>query len=342
MDSSYEPIVGNSLSGLFDVFPIFTELEPYRDKNLNSWRETGSYNLIGATKSGFLFASKSARIWSILICGNPAFVKSCSEHRAFLTSAIGANKEPSPSWSFVSLYYMSLYVAMAWTRASNCAILYLDKGAIEQYCRGAAIKPGGGAYEVSSHVDAQSSVSTVHFKKCSTSHFHEAVWIAVHKRAEELAKVIEAQSKSRKPTAEEVMSLRALRLFQGNNFEDPLVWPSKLRNAINYRPGFSYRSVLKNNNLRTIARLGKTVLPDNEAIITFGERAKNSARSKDPAEVPNACIDLLIAQTLFMESIVGRTMTRLCDVQGFTCSASTQRTQFGRRHSGTRDVLKPL
>lgn len=198
----------------------------------------------------------------------------------------------------------------------------------------------GGAYEAVSHFDPQSGVSSVYFKKCSSSHFHEAVWTAVINQAESLFSVIELESKSRKPTADELISLRALKLFSVSNFKDRHIWPSKLRNAVNYRPGFSYRSVLRNNNLRTVSRLGKSILPDADAVITFGERAKYATNGvKEPSDAPNACLDLLIAQTLLMESIVSGTVAELCAIQSLSCSASRQRNSFERRYGGPRNVL---
>ncbi|AIV78622.1 hypothetical protein X994_1790 [Burkholderia pseudomallei] len=340
MEAAFQSIIRNSLTGLFDVFPIYTEIEPYRDKNLNAWREVGAYNIISSTKSGFELQVNQREYGAYLFAEIQHLLNHAAEHRAHLISVVKNGDETSPSWGFVSLYYMSLFVAMAWTRISNQTVLYLDKDAVDKYCAGSAIRPGGGAYEAVSHFDSKSGMSSVYFKKCPSSHFHEAVWTSIINRAESLFSVIQSESKSRKATADELTSLRALKLFNVSNFKDRHVWPSKIRNAVNYRPGFSYRSVLRNNNLRTVSRLGKSNLPDVDAVITFGERAKYAASGvKEPSDAPNACLDLLIAQTLLMESIVSGTVAELCAIQGLSCSASRQRNTFERRYGGLRSAL---
>jgi hypothetical protein len=232
---------------------------------------------------------------------------------------------------------------MAWTRASNAAIMYLDKDAITDYCPGAMKKPGGGAYEAVGLLDPVTGISTAEFRKCGTSHFHEAVWIATHKQTKKLYQAIQHQSSERKPTPNEVISLRGLALFDGLNFGSPLAWPSKLRNGINYRPGFSYRSVVRNNFLRISSRLAKPTLNDLEAVVSYGEHAKNAIRGfDDPSDVANECVDLLIAQMIFLEAHTEEAFLQVCEMQGLQCSAFRQRRAFVRNNAIVESIISPI
>jgi len=250
MSSTPSPVARQLLSGLIDVVPEFTELEPYRDRNLNNWRKAGSYFLQGSTAKSFVLQVAQREYGAVLFAEGQHLLNHAAEHRAHLLNAIKSNREPSPSWTLVTFYYFSLFVAMAWTRASNAAILYLDKDSIAEYCSGAGAKPGGGAFEAMASLDSQTGISSVEFRKCATTHFHEAVWISVFKQTRKLFQAIRLQSSVRKATVEEILALRGLELFDGLTFDSPQAWPSKFRNAINYRPGFSYRSVVSSVRLK--------------------------------------------------------------------------------------------
>ncbi len=343
MPSEPGPIARQLLAQLIEVVPEFTALEPYRDRNLNNWRENGAYELQSSNKNAFNLKVNQREYAAVLFAEAQHLLNHASEHRAHLINQVSTQREPSPSWTLVSLYYFSLFVALAWTRAFNAAIIYLDKDAISKYCAGANIRPGAGSYKLTAAVDAITSVTSVAFTKCQTNRFHESVWIAIHNDMGQINKAITLQCSMRKPTEEEEQALRGLSLFEGHSFENAFTWPSALRNAINYRPGFSYRSVVGNNFLRTVSRLRKAALGSAEELTTYGERAKAAVRGcRTVLEATNECVDLLIAQTLFLERHVNEALEQLCKKNGLQCSAYKQRRAFIRKNSSTSCILKPV
>jgi hypothetical protein len=326
-----------------DVIPQYTHIEPYRDRSFNSWRSDGSHSFKQSNTKSFVLKVTQRDYGAVLFSDAQHLLNHASEHRAHLLNLLSTNREPSPSWTLVTLYYFSLFVAMAWTRASNAAILYLDQNAVAQFCPGSTSKPAGGAYQAIATLDPATGASYVEFKKCNTSHFHEAVWITIHKHTQNLFSEIENQSSSRKPSEEEVLALRELDLFKGLSFESPLVWQSRLRNGINYRPGFSYRSVLKNNFLRTTSRLSSPTPNSLEEVISYGERAKHSILgASDPFEVANECVDLLVAQTIILEVFVNETFLRLCELHDLSCSAFRQRKSFTKQNAVASSIITAL
>ncbi|MCH8619212.1 hypothetical protein [Undibacterium sp. TS12] len=325
---------------LLNVIPEFTALEPFRDNNLNTWRTQGAHSLLTSTKNSIVLSVNQREYASTLFSEAQHLLNHASEHRAHLLDYKNIKDEPSPSWVFVSLYYFSLFIAMAWTRVANGAVLYLDKEAIIEYCGSASIKPGGGAYKASLALDSTTGAAKVNLRKCSTSHFHEAVWIAVSNEVESAIVWIISLSNSRKPTSEELLSLRALNLFRGLSFNDPLVWPSMLRNAINYRPGYSYRTVINHNFLRIRSRLERPSFLHFEELVAFGERAKSATRGvAHPSEIANDSVELLIAQSLVLESFTEDALASICDVRNLESSAGRLRQRFNRKYCNTNSIL---
>lgn len=340
MSSTPTPIARQLLDRLIHAVPEFTNVEPYRDKNLNTWRTNGSYLLTTSSKGTFTLQISQREYGGALFAEGQHLLNHAAENRAHLLALLNTGQEPSPSWAFVTLYYFAFFVAMAWTRASNSAIVFLDKDAIDKFCAGAAQRPGAGAFEVQAFVDPITDISYARFRKCALSHFHEAVWQAVYHQVSLFRHAISDQSSSRKPTDEELLALRGLALFEGVTFKKPLVWQSLLRNAVNYRPGFSYRSVVKNNFLRTTSRLSGPALSSLDEVVAQGERAKANVRGFDhPSDAPNDSIDLLLAQVIFLEQHTEEAFVQLCKMNSLETSAFSQRKKYKKASAVMNSIL---
>jgi hypothetical protein len=303
----------------------------------------GSYSLSSSTKKSFTLQVTQREFGSALFADSQHLLNHATEHRAHLLSHIADDRSASPSWTFVTLYYFALFIALAWTRASNGSILYLDKKAIEKYCGMATVKPAGGAYSARLYIDPSTQIPFVEFKKCSSSHFHEAVWIAVNKSVNDIFQEINQQSQARKLDAEEILALRALGIFSGYSFKEPLVWPSKLRNGVNYRPGFSYRSVLKNNSLKLPSKLRRNGFSSLTELVEHGERMKAKLSGVgSPTDMPNECIDLLVAQSLLLEKYTEETFRVLCDKNELKQSSFRQRKIYAGANCSEASMISPL
>jgi hypothetical protein len=328
------------LSDLVEAIPAFTQLEPYRDRNFNAWRSKGAHSFHSSTTSWFELQVNSREFGATAFAEAQHLLNHAAEQRAHVLNALSSKGEPSPSWLFVTVYYMALYVAMSWTRSANSAVVYLDRDAIKQYCGPTSRAPAAGAFELRSYLEPSTSICYVRFKKCGSSHFHEAVWIAVHALARRAYEAINLASLGRKATEEECLALRGLNLFQGYQFDSPLYWQSKARNGVNYRPGYSYRSVVKNNIMRTVAKLAKPRFAGIEDAIALGERAKASLRGvKDAFDSIDSCLDLLISQTLVVELITESTLREVCRYHELSSSAFTARESFRRTTRCTSSVI---
>lgn len=341
---SPSPVARYLARALLDIVPTHTTLEPYRDLNMNVWRLRGAYSLLSSDSSKFVLVVNQREYAAYLMAEVQHLLNHAMEHRAHLVNALSTGDDPSPTWTFVSLYYFSLFLAMSWTRIANKGVFYLDKDAISEYCSGVAKSPGAGAFFATISQDPVTLRYEVTFKKCSRSHFHEAVWLSAANEAKQASDWIEQLSSGRRASSEEMESLRAMRLFGGSKFNDPQTWPSVLRNSLNYRPGFGYRSIPKSNNLKITSRIVKTSWTNVAEAISFGERAKQSlGNTREPFESVNHSVDLLIAQSILLENFTEEALKYTFDLQELKCSAFTQRAKFSRIHSGKiNTILKPF
>ncbi len=331
------------LTRLIDVVPEFTQLEPFRDNNLNNWRKTGAYSVVGVSSKGFTLQVNQREYAATLFADAQHLLNHASEQRANILVQLEADADPSPSWLFVSLYYFSLFAALAWGRANNAAVIYLDKDAIGTFCQGNSGAPGGGAYRLSLTTDPTTGAALLEAKKCGASHFHEAVWISVCASVADAEKWVRSLSLSRQPTPDEIHALRVFQLFGGMRFSDPLIWPSRLRNAINYRPGYSYRTAINHNFLRIGSRLRQASTADMESLLLIAEKARAVAlKATDPTHVSNELVDLLIVQSVAIEAYTDEALHELCISKDLECSARALRRRFNKKHSGQSNVLSRL
>ncbi len=325
------------LAQLLDIVPEFTSLEPFRDRSVSTWIREGSFSVVSASSRSLTLRVNQREYAAHLVAEIHHLLNQASEHRAHLMRHLDADS--SPSWLLVSVYYLSLYVAMAWSRAINCAVLYLDRQILMKMC-GSGVVPHAGAYQATLSLDHTTGVATLQVSKAKHSHFHEAVWVALHSKLEEAGDWVRTLSVHRKPTTDEIQTLSAFSLFQGLQFQEPMTWPSQLRNGVNYRPGFSYRTVLRHNFLRTSAVLGQAAFANLGEVIAYGNRAKIAMRGAlNPIEVANDSFKLLIAQSLVLEFILDEATGQLLVTRDLECSAARLRRQFNERHCTANSIL---
>jgi len=319
-----------ALRELLDVVPPFTVLEPYRDSNLNRWRSTGSYRCVASSNSGWKLEVNHREFASSLIADCNHLLNQVTEHRAQLLQALSAPVDPSPAWLFVTLYYMGLYSTLAWTRVVNRSVLYLDREAISKYCGGASTRPGAGSYVMQFKVGYPGETAEVDFVR-SVSHFHEAVWLTASKEAIKLCEWVNGATTGRAASSDELLTLRSFAHLAKPAFHNTPHWPSKLRNAVNYRPGYAYRSVLKNNLLRVRRQLTGAKLSTFEDIVSHCDHALGDIDpTMHPADTPNEAVDLLTGLTLMLEAYAEEALDEISSVQDLACSAKRQRTTFRR------------
>ena len=312
------------------MIPKDSRVESYRDKNLNAWRDWGAYQPIASSSQNIEVKVNQYEFGEIIFAEIQHLLNHVAEQRAHIISALHGNC-PSPSWLFVSAYYAALYATLAWTRSMNLAVLYLDKPAIHQFSFGATQSPTAGAFTATLVQSSNSAEHHFRISKSKKSHFHEAVWLTMSSTASTLLLQIQQEISSRQATSDELDSIRLLKLFDGFSFEEPHYWPSLLRNAINYRPGYSYRSIPKNNFL-ALDFVKKPLGPDRiESALAEAEKLKIELKgTRSPTEMPNEAALLLMLQASLIDLCVTKGIESLCKQNGFRNTPFEERKRFAK------------
>ena len=342
MAIALQPLADQIVDILLGLVPEHTVVEPYRDANLNNWRRAGAYSLISSSRQYIEIKVAQREYAAVIVAECHHLLNQAAEHRALLLGALSSTQDPSPSWKLVSLYYMSLYLVLSLSRATNEAVIFLDREGLNNFSN-EQHRPHAGTFIFSHEMDSSTFISKVRLKKANSNHFHEAAWLTAHRFMRSARDAIVSSTANRRPNEQEILSLRAANLFFGLSFRDAETWPSVFRNAINYRSRYSYRTVLRHNFLPNNLGIARQPLRTAEEAIIFGETAHRSLRGiAHPAEESARSLELLIVQSLIIENVVTLALKRIENLRELECSAFRQRNVFSRANCARESLLSML
>jgi hypothetical protein len=256
-----------------DTVPSGTRVYHVRAVPLNLWRDKGSFTVISCTKNQVSIEASASEIGGALLADTEYLLDHAAEHQASLRDAVVVQNWHSPAWMLVTLYYWGFFSALALTRISGSSAWFLDKKALNQFktLAGSAMQPGAGALYLV--VDAYVSATVRRMSlRPSKSQLHDASWTVAMRLITEIFKHCD-----RNVNLFEYRFWSALKRIGDLWGAD---WASKLRNAINYRPGYGYREVIKDKGIDSIRYLRQQtpiafhdlvdVLESETAAIRFG------------------------------------------------------------------------
>ncbi len=194
-----------------------------------------------------------------------------SEHRAIVQKIATASNDCSPSWLFVSTYYWSFFCALALLRLGGLAAWHLDKKALQHLFAGSGLAaPGGGTYVLKVGQTLGTAKRNFHLTGQSDK-YHETVWKTLASLTEpEIVRVKGLPGAS----ATQISELEMFMCIANDRFAPPN-WPSTLRNAINYRPGFSYTAIDGIDSLKINSYLRKMRFKNVAALVSEYQTLSN-------------------------------------------------------------------
>jgi hypothetical protein len=293
------------LASALDVLPPDTR-SAEKDWTLTTWRTSGEPMILPPPRPYSLYFQASPYSFaSALLNEVQLLLDHAAEHRALVQSTVSAKNDCSPSWLFVTTYYWSLFAALAFVRLLGKAAWYLDKGSLNSLVAGTMAKaPAAGTYIL--HVGAiQGSARRDFFLRQSDERFHEATWKLVADLIKpNLDRVIHGATSGQTEQLSEISVFRCLA-------DDPFRttnWPSSLRNAINYKPGFTYQAVHGVDLIENYTFLRRLSLHDWSSLSDqYLAIAKDVKRGADPQNVLGPSTQLLALKAI----ILGELTTRL-------------------------------
>ena len=207
-------------------------------RTLSDWSVNGSYVVSGSDPRQFVIACSRQELAGVIFSEANLLMDHAEEQRRQIIDSIVVRDWSSPAWNVVTVYYWCFFLALAYSRLTGRSLHYLRKEDVDRLRRASTSNagPGAGAYTVEMNDTSATSV-TVNLKKDRNSNYHEAVWRFIHKEFESLAN-----------GADDEANLLESRIFsclkEAAGSEDA-IWPTRLRNVVNYRPGAAYLEVRK-------------------------------------------------------------------------------------------------
>lgn len=315
---------------LLGTIPQNSSLGEGTQSSIWSWRAKGSIQVLSNTGTTLELAVNPYEIAEAVYCDIQHLMNHATEHRAFLVNSLTTRDDPSPSWTFVTAYYWALFLSLALSRMQNKAIVFLDRESVQALGVGVlGSTPGGGVFRMSLDIFETTSRRKMRLNKSRNSHFHEVVWNDIYTFAKTQVDELELTSKGRKLSEDEMLDLRAFRCFTGVRFKEPHAWQSTLRNAINYRHGFSYRSITENNslglfklmqipskiNLRSVVEQCEVVLSELKVV-------------RDPLDIPATSASLLMYQALILDAYCRSALDGFCGSRSINTDLIQKRAKF--------------
>jgi hypothetical protein len=208
---------------------------PPSHRSLREWRHKGAYFTRGSTKKVIHIEGGRAdyvdAVWSEI----EALLDHASEQKTSLCALL--DSDVSPSWTLVTLYYWGLFSALTLTRLLGSPVAFLTKDDVATLCRAGVDPqelrgPPPGTYEF--NVTSLDSVAKTWIElKYVGSNFHDTIWTRLTANLSELVRASKATADF---DSRVITSLCAFSRYQAS-------WPSTIRNAVNYQPGYSYQFV---------------------------------------------------------------------------------------------------
>ena len=315
---------------LLSTIPPNSSLGKGTHSSIWGWRAKGSIQVLSNTSTTLELAVNPYEIAEATYCDIQHLMNHATEHRAYLVNSLATSRDPSPSWTFVTAYYWALFLSLALSRMQNKAVVFLDRHSVQAMSAGVVgATPGGGVFRISLDAFETTSRRKARLSKSRNSHFHEVVWSDVYLFSTTQVNDLELTSRERKLGEDEMLDLRAFRCFTGVRFKEPHAWQSTLRNAINYRHGFSYRSITENNDLRLFKLIQTPSKINLKTLIEECEIAISELKDvRDPLEAPATSASLLMYQALILDAYCRAALDGFCENRGIDTDLAQKRSQF--------------
>jgi hypothetical protein len=234
-----------------DTVPLGTRVHYGNATPFQEWRTRGAFTVTSCTKKAVVLETAGAEIGSSLLADVEHLLDHAAEHRAEFCRSLLAGAWSSPAWGIVTTYYWCFFSVMAFTRLSGRSAVFLDKAALSglRMLAGSGQQPGAGALYLEVGPYTTSTNRTVKLSP-SGIQLHDAVWSAAHRLVSD---VLAHADQSTNPLEYSLWS--SLKRAADEFGYD---WCSKLRNAVNYKPGLGYREVTKQTQIDLIRQLSRT------------------------------------------------------------------------------------
>lgn len=312
-----------------------SSFSPHNPLTLTNWRQRGSFSVVTASSKGFTLHCSAAEIGSAMLGDIEYLFNHIAEHRALVHDVIKGTQWNSPAWLLVTIYYWGLFAALIWTRLLGKGIIYLDRQSVRDLRTLASTTSGspsgGGTYRIGIGEDLSATSREVMLEKLAASHFHECAWQQIIRDA----KCRFDQYADEDTDKTEFRMFRCL-AFPGHATTD--AWPSELRNAVNYRPGFAYTQVIKAPGLDLIQFIRNHPFRSVEDVVDTYELELNKITSVSSiATTPSSYSKVMFLKATILTSLCEELFAEVLQIRRLDPRWSNKRASFYKERGIQRE-----
>lgn len=303
-----------------------SSFSPQNPFTLTSWRQRGSFSVVTASPKGFALECSAAEIGSALLGDIEYLFNHVAEHRALVHNSIKNSQWNSPAWLLVTIYYWGLFAALIWTRLLGKGVIYLDRQSIKEL-RTLAIHTkgspsGGGTYRLRTGNDISATTREAILEKLPAAHFHECAWQQIIRDAKDRFDQY----------ASEDTDKAEFKMFKCLAFSDPTstdAWPSDLRNAVNYRPGFAYTQAIKTPGLDLVHFIKSHSFKSIDDVIdTYALELRKITSTSRIGTTPSNYSRVMFLKTVILTSLCEELFAEVLGIRRLDLRWSNKRASF--------------
>jgi hypothetical protein len=281
-----------------DAIPLGATVDFRTPLTLAAWQSQGTYTISSASSARFTVAVAPADFGGALLSDAAYHLDHALEHQASLMKTLLSGQWSSPAWLVVTFYYWAYFVAMALSRMLGRTVWFITPEVARQFT---TLAPTGsasltrGTYELTCGAALSAGSRDILLVKRSRR-LHEQLWTTIFGLINELH--IEVGAGVAAPQEE-----RLYRAIINSAVVLGDVWPSELRNLVNYRPGFAYTAPRFRSSVDTFAYLASQA----QTIDGLIDRLENSnlAMRADPSVIaqPKVAARMLVDLTILLSRV---------------------------------------
>lgn len=218
-----------------DAIPPGSSVDFRSPLTLATWQARGTYTISSSSSAKFTVSVAPTDFGGALVSDAAFHLDHALEHQASLMKTLAGGQWSSPAWQVVTFYYWAYFSAMSLSRLLGKTVWFVTPEVAQQFSSLAAAgspRMTQGTYELSCGQSVSAGSRNVDLTK-RQRRLHEQLWTTMFGLLDSVYQEIGAGVATHQEERLFLAVINSARVLGD-------VWPSTLRNLVNYRPGFAY------------------------------------------------------------------------------------------------------
>lgn len=310
-----------------DAIPPGASVDFRAPLTLAAWQSQGTYTISSTSSARFAVAVAPADFGGALLSDAAYHLDHALEHQASLMGTLLSGRWSSPAWQVVTFYYWSYFAAMALTRMIGRTVWFITPEVAKQFT---TLAPSGsasltrGTYELTCGAALSAGSREILLVKRSRR-LHEQLWTTIFDVIADMYREVGAGVASPQEERLYLAIINSARVLGD-------VWPSELRNVVNYRPGFAYtapRFRISVDTFNYLASQAQTI----DGIIDRLESSNIAMRAEcSVIAQPKLAARMLVDLTILLSRLAHTLHDEIVDRSGIDRRWLLSKRRFAQQH----------